>query len=123
MRVSPGLAIGRAVLERRSVHVHDMLEEHALGNYPDSVEIRRRVGYRTLLVTPLLRDGTAIGVIVMRRLKVRPFSDKQIELRKTFADQAVIAIENVRLFRSSRSATATWPRRWSNRRRRRTSCV
>src|SRR2546427_726351 len=94
-----------AVLERRTLHFHDMLEEHTRGNYLGSLEHRRRIGYRTLLIAPLLREGLAIGVIVMRRMEVKPFTDKQIALLQTFADQAVIAIENVRLFQELQART------------------
>src|SRR2546426_3024697 len=105
MPISSDWVVGRAVLERRTLHIHDMLEEHTRGNYLGSLEHRRRIGYRTLLIAPLLREGLAIGVIVMRRMEVKPFTDKQIALLQTFADQAVIAIENVRLFQELQART------------------
>src|SRR5262249_51238516 len=89
-----GSAVGRAMLERKSVQIPDVLADSEYSIQ----ETARLGGYRTILAVPLLREGVPIGLLGMHRAAVRPFSEKQIELAETFADQAVIAIENVRLF-------------------------
>jgi signal transduction histidine kinase len=99
-----GTIIGRSVLERRPIHVADLQSETE--DYPEGSAIARELGHRTILVVPLLREGTPLGVITVRRNKVEPFSDKQIDLVTTFADQAVIAIENTRLFAEVQTRTS-----------------
>jgi signal transduction histidine kinase/putative methionine-R-sulfoxide reductase with GAF domain len=98
-----GTAAGRSLLERRAVHVADLQAEAE--DFPESCALARELGHRTTLSVPLVRESAAIGVIQLRRAEVNPFSDKQIALLQTFADQAVIAIENVRLFKELQERT------------------
>jgi GAF domain-containing protein len=94
---------GRAILERRVIHVDDVLPLIPT-EYPDIAELQKRHDFRTVLIVPLLREGEALGVISLVRNEVRPFTPEEIGLVQTFADQAVIAIENVRLFNETKEA-------------------
>src|SRR5215468_818087 len=87
-----GTATGRALLEGRVIHIADVLAD------PDYTwaEAQRLGGYRTVLAVPMLREGIPVGVLTLTRSEVRPFTDKQIELVETFADQAVIALGSCR---------------------------
>jgi GAF domain-containing protein len=92
---------GRVALEGKAIHIRDVLadpEYRAIG-------YQQAIGYKTALGVPLLRQGTTIGVLFLSRDEVNPFTEKQIELVNTFADQAVIAIENVRLFEAEQQRT------------------
>jgi signal transduction histidine kinase len=102
---SRGVVHGRAIIDRQTIHVHDIATEIER-EFPDSKALHERTGARTILATPLLREGIPVGVIVIRRTDVRPFTDSQIKLLETFADQAVIAIENVRLFKEIQERNA-----------------
>jgi len=94
---------GRATCDRRTIHVHDLAAEDS--EYPVGSRHAKDERWRTTLATPLLREGTPIGIILVRRMEVRPFDNKQIALLETFAAQAVIAMENVRLFGAEKQRT------------------
>ena len=96
-----GSAIGRSIVEGKTVHIPDVLADPEY----TMLETQQKAGFRTVLGVPLLREGRPIGVIGLLRSEVRPFSDREIELVMTFADQAVIAIENVRLFEAEQQRT------------------
>jgi len=97
-------ATGRALLDNNSIHVHDLLSAEG-DEYPPTQQDARQGGFHTILCVPLLRENESIGVIALRRREIKPFSDKQIKLLQTFADQAVIAIGNVRTFEQVQQRT------------------
>ena len=96
VRLRPGTdsLVGQTLIKGATVHISDVLDDPDYG----FKEVQAKVGFRSMLGVPLLREGTPVGVIMLVRMEPRPFTDKEIELVTTFADQAMIAIENVRLF-------------------------
>ena len=96
-------ATGRAILDRAVVHIRDIRED------PDfrTPRLQMMQGFRTILAVPMIREGIPIGALALWRREVQPFGETEIGLVRTFADQAVIAIENVRLSRSWRRETRT----------------
>ncbi len=102
--ISRNWTAGRAVIEGKPVQVKDLLSPEG-DEFPEAKKLGQKNGQRTVLSVPLLRDGKSLGVITLRRLEVNPFEEKQIALLQTFADQAVIAIGNVRLFEEVQQRT------------------
>src|SRR5262249_5920093 len=92
--LSRGFPAGRAVLDQTTVVVDDMAQA-VHSEFPDTKALQQRYGYRSVAATPLIREGSAVGTLLVLQKDVRPFTEKQIALLKTFAAQAVIAIENV----------------------------
>src|SRR5262249_41187773 len=88
-----GTGAGRAVLDGRTIHVNDMQTEEA--EFPESCELARRLGFRTLLCVPLIREGVALGVITLRRTEVRLFTDRPLALLHTFPDHSVLALHHL----------------------------
>ncbi len=101
-----GSVVGRAAADRVTVHVEDLTTLSA-DEFPLVRDLQRRTGIRTMLATPLVREGASIGVLTIRRAAVRPFTEQQIALLEAFADQAVIAIENARLFSELQASNRT----------------
>ncbi|MEJ2511029.1 MAG: GAF domain-containing protein [Anaerolineales bacterium] len=102
--LDPGLLTGRSIIEKRTIHID--AGNISAEEYPISVDLQTRLKHRSVIITPLIREDLAIGAIVARRNKVQEFSKNQIDLLSTFANQAAIAIENVRLFEETRRLLA-----------------
>ena len=109
--------MGRSICDQKPVHVADL--QNAGDEFASGREFAKKFGHRTILCVPLIREGCALGTILVRRMEVRPFEQKHIALLTTFADQAAIAIEERVYSKPNSSVRASFPRRWSSRRRRR----
>jgi len=103
LSLNRGTVGGRTMLEARTIHISDLQAEAQ--EFPEAAGNARRLGFHTMLSVPLMREGAAIGAIQLQGREVRPFTDRQVALLQTFADQAVIAIENVRLFKELQART------------------
>ena len=99
-----GSVLGHSVLDKRTAHIADLQTQ--ADEFPVTSEYARRLGFRTGLYVPLMREGVAIGVIALRRVEARLFTERQVALLQTFADQAVIALENARLLNELRQRTS-----------------
>src|SRR5215467_7305303 len=94
--------VARSILDRRTLHIADVQTQ--ADEFPLSSEYARRLGFRTGLYVPLMREGVAIGLVALRRAEAQLFTERQVALLQTFADQAVIAIENARLLNELRES-------------------